>query len=603
MKECFAGKMGTKPSKAQQSTQDHVCQRVVRFLARLDDVYGEHLPWFGSVAASGANTKAAEDIRADAVDLPATAGTCDPAMVINPELTALIQDPTHIFPHGALATSTEVLRRDKRAEYVKLTLRELRCGKLRLRRKVEAVGAVFAACKSGGRQRKIWDGSRLSMVASRPPKPYRLANPSSFLDLELADTDQLLFSKRDASTYFDTLQAPAPLRQWFGQPPVSVGELLSAGCSYEDVTAMCDDFGPFANGDEFFPVHTVWPMGFSWSSAVAQDNTVAICKAAGISEDNILSLDHDIPSDQRELCLVATDDTVLIHKDPHLGASTLHRLDEAFALHKVPRNTAKDVTLATELTALGCDLSGRPGLVEPNKDKLGQCLCRTLDVLVQRFASPKEINSILGVWESFALMSRSFFSIYDKVFQFVRAEPATKQVAVPAATLNELFMTLLLSPLLASSLTRQPLPMLVATDAAPEYGFGICVAHCSDGEAADVCHLAERRGDYVRLTADSDSPAEVPRLGKQHRLVQTQKDFTTVISSRAKWKAHSGVLEANAYLLALKWVGRQARKHHAKIPFLVDAKVVVGAASKGRSSARALRTCLRNAACCLHAGG
>ena len=38
------------------------------------------------------------------------------------------------------------------------------------------------------------------------------------------------------------------------------------------------------------------------------------------------------------------------------------------------------------------------------------------------------------------------------------------------------------------------------------------------------------------------------------------------------------------------------KKHRLKVPFLIDAKVVVGAITKGRSSARSLRTCLRSAA-------
>merc|ERR1711879_1123596 len=116
------------------------------------------------------------------------------------------------------------------------------------------------------------------------------------------------------------------------------------------------------------------------------------------------------------------------------------------------------------------------------------------------------------------------------------------------------------------------------------------------GEAAEVCRLAERRGDYVRLTPGPGDDEEVSRLGRPRRLKYTQRHFTTIVSTRAKWKAHSGVLEAHGYLLGLKWVTRNASWHHHKVPFLVDAKAVVGAASKGRSSARALRAPLRAAA-------
>ena len=162
--------------------------------------------------------------------------------------------------------------------------------------------------------------------------------------------------------------------------------------------------------------------------------------------------------------------------------------------------------------------------------------------------------------------------------------------------MNELLVTLLLAPLLAVSLDREPLQMLVATDAAPEYGFGMSTCSCDAKTAMEVCRLAERRGDYVRLAPARGDPTEVARLGSPHRLPQTQLDFKTVMSAKAKWTAHSGVLEAHAHLLALRWLARQPKKHHRKIPFLIDAKAVIGAAAKGRSSARALRTILRAAA-------
>ena len=95
---------------------------------------------------------------------------------------------------------------------------------------------------------------------------------------------------------------------------------------------------------------------------------------------------------------------------------------------------------------------------------------------------------------------------------------------------------------------------------------------------------------------DASDPVEAPRLGRPHRLRVKQSNFRTIISKRAKWQAHSGVLEAHAYLLALKWLARHPAKHHHRVPILVDAKAVVAAATKGRSSARALRTVLRSAA-------
>ena len=567
-----------------------------RFVERVDGCCAEGLFWKGAFQEAEVDSLAYEKIRSEAVDLPASAATCDPCALISEGLAVSISQPHTVFPRQPTTAELPRVCKEDWHDYVRLTVRELRCGKLRLKREAQGVGGVFAAAKKGGRQRKIWNGSMLSQCASRPPKPRRLANPSSFLDVEVEPGCELFFSKRDASTFFDTLRVPPCLEDWFGQPPITVSDLMHHGMSLQEVEQCVGGPGCINVSTKLFPVHVVWPMGFSWSSAVAQDTTIATCLAAGIDERKILSLDHELPDHHDEVCFVATDDTVLIHKDVRKGAKTLEKLDAAFLEHGIPRNIEKDVTLERTVTALGCDLSSTPAVAEPAISRLAATICKTLDLLRVGRASPRALHSVLGVWQWFFLLQRSLFSIFDAVYDFVRREPPMKVVKVPPAVQNELLIAVALAPLLTASLDRQPISKLVAADAAPEFGFGVSVCECTSEEAAEICRLAERRGDFVRLKPEQSDPVEVHRLGNPHRLRHTQKDFKTVICSRAKWKAHSGVLEAHAYLLALKWASRRAGNHHSKVPFLIDAKVVIGAASKGRSSARALRTVLRAAA-------
>ena len=337
--------------------------------------------------------------------------------LVGDELRAQIQLATEVFAAGPSTTLEQGIPFSQRAEYIALTVRELRCGKLKLRQEIAGIGGVFAAAKSGGRQRKIWNGADLSQVAARPPRPRRLASPASFLNMEVEPGQRIYFSKRDASTYFDVLQVPDALQPYFGQPPVTVEELVLGGMSIDEVREACQDVqrDDICGDCCVYPVHAVWPMGFSWSSAVAQDTTLAVCKAAGIPEEQILSVDHDTPSCHDEVCLVATDDTVLVHKNPEQGAKRLENLDKAFEKHCVPRNPAKDVSLADRLTPLGCDLSNSPAAVQPSRSKLCSCICRTLDLLTEEIASPVGLKSNLGVWEWFALLQRGFFSIYDAV--------------------------------------------------------------------------------------------------------------------------------------------------------------------------------------------
>ena len=402
-------------SEGQKSVQMHVCGRVHRFLSRLHEGLAGAFSWRGAFSKLEAREKSAVAVPllGDSVDLPARAVTCDPANLVPADLWSKVSAPGAIFGPQPTSTQTPAISSNSqgRREYLVLTGRELRCGKLRLRSEVRGVAKVFAVPKSErGRQRKIWDGSRLSEMASKPPKPERLANPSSFLDILVRPGEQLYMSKRDASTYFDLLAAPPDLQAWFGQEPVTVQELSAvAGMTVEEVYSYVDDLdsqralGPRSM---LFPVNTAWPMGFSWSSCVAQGSTLGMLHFAGVNEQNILSLDHSLPESQEELCAVATDDVILFHRCKRKGRSTLRRLDASFAQHGVQRNEKKDVTLASSLTGLGCDISASPPMVQPACEKQARLVLATCDLLASEIASPAAVNALLGLQQWFCLLQR-----------------------------------------------------------------------------------------------------------------------------------------------------------------------------------------------------
>ena len=343
-------------------------------------------------------------------------------------------------------------------------------------------------------------------------------------------------------------------------------------------------------------------MGFSWSSCVAQSNAIGVLKKAGIRVDSILSLDHALPVSQRELCAVATDDTLLFHRNLRRGMQTLRRVDQAFERHGIPKNKAKDVTLASTMTGLGCDMSSEPPLVEPAKDKLVQLLLAVCDLLERKAGSPQAVNSALGVLQWFYLLQRGMFSILDRVYNFVQQEPANDPRPLPCNLQDELLTAIALAPLLPAALDRAYLPELLACDAAPEYGFGVSKLECGQKQVEQVGRLSERRGDYVRLLLGAGDEPELTRCGTPHRLPFKKSAFRTLIRSKARWQAHSGLLECHGVLLTVKWICRSRARHHKRAVILVDAKTALGSISKGRSSARALRRVLRStAAHCLAA--
>jgi hypothetical protein len=159
------------------------------------------------------------DLIAASVEMSSVACTCDALT----HVSDILRD--QIVSNGGLFRDAGVHRKavprfsgTDRSEYVKVTLRGLQSGKLRLKTNVSAGGSVFAVGKPSGGQREVWHGRYVSSVAPVPPKPRHQPTPACLLDLEAGPTRPLYFSKRDAVSYFDSLSAPECVREWFGRP-------------------------------------------------------------------------------------------------------------------------------------------------------------------------------------------------------------------------------------------------------------------------------------------------------------------------------------------------------------------------------------------------
>jgi len=542
-------------------------------------------------------------MKADCVDLPVEAATCDPSKLVPPGLWQEVSNADTLFvsslPHSV---ENAVPAGADRTEYVKLVHRQLLCGKTLLHTTVKAVGDVFCVGKSNAnRQREVWNGSRISEAAAEPPTPMLLANPSCFVDLIFRQGEEIFMSKRDVGTCFDVLRAPTSLQQWFGRPPVTLNGIMSiCGVSSADLQQfiVCAHLDKLEPDTPLFPASTVWPMGFSWSSCIAQACVVECCKQAGVPQHAFMSMDC-LPPSGAEACGVATDDTFFIHKSRPLAESRLTNLDCALESNGMPKNSSKDVDLEPSMTALGCELTSQPAAAEPASNKLVPLFAGFLDLLAKGSSSPRALNRSLGVEQWFCLLNRPMFSVFDSVYEFVRKEPEDKIEKLSMPVMTEVAVATFLMPLLGADLGREFLPLLTACDASPSYGFGVVYKPCSPELAEAVGSLAERRGDYVQFYPDPQAPPPKDRLGTPHKLPLHQKDFHVAISAKAKWKVHSGRLEAHGLLLDLKWLLRSPSNFHHRLPVLIDAKAVLGAAAKGRTSAPGVRGTIRHIAALL----
>jgi hypothetical protein len=544
----------------------------------------------------GRNCTTAAKLIAVDVDLIYPSAQVDPLPDVPEESRKILGEPSLLFPFDSSRKLDRFARPkgDDYLEYVKLVVRELQAGKVELMSSIVAGGTVFAVGKSSGRLREVWNGTLLSEAAARPPKPPCLVSPDALSDLEASCKRPLLLSKRDAQAYFDQLMVPSCLRSYFGRPHIFVSELLSAGLSFKCIEKHFVGSDLLSPGCKVYPVSRCWPMGFSWSSYIAQSVLLARCGEAGLSSSISLCIDHPAPLNMSESFGLATDDVFhFTRRGSDAAHERMRRLDIAMANGGVVRNKAKDVTAVSQGTIIGIDFLAGQRLA-PNAAKL--CLvmmgvCQSISVDL----SPLDVSALLGHIQWFFLLSRSAFSALDSAYAFARlAEPSVPRT-VPAEVRAELFLCLMLLPLVGADLTREWAPIITASDASTKYGYGACVAKCSTTHARRIGRLAERRGDFVRLDRLGHDEDEAPRdrIGSPHQLGLAKSAFTTVVQAKKQYAAHSGELEAVGLVLLVKWILRSTARHSKRIVVLVDAKSVLGAASRGRSSAPSLKRVIR----------
>ena len=312
--------------------------------------------------------------------------------------------------------------------------------------------------------------------------------------------ENLYMSKRDASSFFDVLKAPGETHRWFCCPPLQAGEHAAAMiASLVGLREYLLDVEDIVSARTLFhPASLTWPMGFAWSSAVAQDVTLGILRDSGLQESYVICDTDEVPSDDSELAVVATDDTIFFHREEKTAGERLAAFDAALHANGIPRAVEKDLSCVECLTGLGCELTSVPPRAAPDADKLGVLLLAIAGLSTERQASPRGIHAMLGLCSWFCILSRPHFACFRAVYQFVRRLPEEKIVPVPDVVVDELVLFAALAPLLTACLDRDWLPLITACDAAPEYGFGASICPASRETIADLGRKAERRGDFVK---------------------------------------------------------------------------------------------------------
>lgn len=133
--------------------------------------------------------------------------------------------------------------------------------------------------------------------------------------------------------------------------------LSSETCFLPTVRLMCPAGSSLQLNDTVYPVCHTWPMGFSWSSYVAQSKLLGVCKKAGISTEAILADSTPLPRDLESTFALATDDAMFSTTgDDEAELARLRKFDRSLEDAGILGNKDKDVSckhrpLVSELTS------------------------------------------------------------------------------------------------------------------------------------------------------------------------------------------------------------------------------------------------------------
>ena len=343
-----------------------------------------------------------------------------------------------------------------------------------------------------------------------------------------------------------------------------------------------------------WPHCSTWPMGFSWSSYLAQCCLLGCLRAAGVYAENMVADDLPPPRDLGCAVSFATDDIMVFARGNLPRARKfVANIDKAVCTAGIEAHPGKSINEALDCTVIGVDVVGGTRLV-PAAAKMALVFVGLIHFCGQAAHSctVQQLQALLGHLAWFALLARPVFSCLHTVYDRANCEESGRIDLLPD-NVAEFFLFVSLLCWIEGDLEQPWQNCIVATDASPSFGFGVSIASASPCLSRAFSREATRAGALARLDRDGvypDEEDERPRRGRVCRLPIAKAAFSTVVSARAHHLAHAGALEAGGIQLGLRWLLRSPAKHGRRTIFLVDAQAVKGAVAKGRSSAPSLRT-------------
>jgi hypothetical protein len=281
------------------------------------------------------------------------------------------------------------------------------------------------------------------------------------------------------------------------------------------------------------------------------------------------------------------DDVMHFTRDLDQGRSELEKLDAVYLAEGIAVAPEKDQSL--ELDGLACGIELHKGIgLRPKISKLRQLFETILLYCECRTCTPKQALGVNGSLQWFDLLNRPKLAGYGAMYAFGRIEPPDDSLSLPSEVAEEWLVSLLLSPAWCIDLTSEVSHEIIATDASTTFGLGVSHAHVDEQTAESLLSYDDGRGDYVTVGLPDDEKTPRARIGVARELPVNREDFADVLMIPWPHEERPEVVELRAYIAGLRWLLRSVKHIGKRQIFLLDSRVVLGAARKGRSASPAL---------------
>jgi len=260
----------------------------------------------------------------------------------------------------------------------------------------------------------------------------------------------------------------------------------------------------------------------------------------------------------------------------------------AYVVHGVPDVAAKRQVGLLTATVWGCEVQGVRGRAGVGRARRAALAALTVTVCANRVADVETLQRLVGLWVDVLMYRRSAFATLRTTYLFLekfKDDVGGTVRTIPGRVITELLGLAVLAPILDSPMRAQLAQSLIVSDASPSGG-GAVLVDAPSGVIDELWRRRVRPGGTglcgFGTSRGDDAVGEILESAPARPFLAYEYPRTT-----AK-QPHINVGEARARRAVWSKLSTNVQEHATRRIIVLDSAVVVGAATKGRSSAGAL---------------